>query len=494
MDAIAAGYWSPQWTTHFCGGLGEPYFGYYQPGLFYAVAAFGSVLPVTKAIAAAVWAYAVLGYAGTFALVRARFGTTAGVLAGTMLLATRYVRSDLYVRGDLSEFAGMMTLAATLAALVGWLERGGWSRWVGLAVGAALVVVTHPVAGLLGYALLGGTIVVWALAARSIERPLGATLALVAGVGLAAFYWMPLLLEWHYVSGNRAAAGPYAVSRNFVPLLAFFGLSTSPAHVQVAIGKSAVLLAGLATLVIAWRWRQLTAAHRRLVIVLWAIVIVSTLITTDLSEPLWVSLPLVGLVQFPWRAIMIQAIALSALAGCLPGVHRCLLVVGAIAVAWPLADFWRPRVVLYDHAETATDLEQLVVAPDAVHEWLPATARLIKPPRQWREPTITTGTVTGFERRTGSLRVRVDAPSLAVVTLPHYYFPIGWQATYAEHPVALRPAYDGLMTAWVLGRGVLEARFFTTPARRTGWLVSGATALLVAAGVVGWRRRRAVPG
>jgi hypothetical protein len=86
MDALAAGYWSPQWATHFRGGLGSPYFGYYQPGFFYVVAAFGSVLPLMTALAAAVWTFALVGYGGVFALIRGRFGTASGVLAGTMLL------------------------------------------------------------------------------------------------------------------------------------------------------------------------------------------------------------------------------------------------------------------------------------------------------------------------------------------------------------------------------------------------------------------------
>ena len=486
MDALAAGYWSPQWATHFRGGLGGPYFGYYQPGFFYAVAAAGSVLPLMTALAAAVWAYALVGWGGIFVLVRDRFGTAAGMLAATAFLGATWVHTEIYKRGDLSEFAGMTVLAATLAALVGFLEDGGRWRWVALAVGAGVVVVCHPVAGLLGYATLAGTIVVWAMSARSVPRPLGAALALVAGVGLAAFYWMPILLEWHHARGAYATMGAYSVTKHFVRPLAFVGLAKS--RVPVAFGWTAASLTCLATVVLAWRWRQLAACQRRLATVLWALAVVSTILATELSRPVWTTLPLVGLVQFPWRTLLVQAIALSALAGCLPGVPRGLLVVGAVALAFSLAGSPGERVKRFDHVETAAELERLMVKPDAVGEWLPATARPIDTPP---EPTITMGTIDQFERRTGYLRARVDATGPAVVTLPHYWFAVGWDATFFGRYIRLSPGPDGLMTARLLGKGVLEARFRTTPARRAGLVVSGATAVLLVAGALFWKRRRA---
>ena len=60
-DCLASGYWFPQWCTDFRGGLGSPYFSYYQPGFFY-VAALGSLLvsPV-RALGVAIWVFSLLG-------------------------------------------------------------------------------------------------------------------------------------------------------------------------------------------------------------------------------------------------------------------------------------------------------------------------------------------------------------------------------------------------------------------------------------------------
>ena len=109
-DVLASGHPFPQWASDFRQGLGSPYFGYYQPGFFYAASAFATVLSPAAAIGAALWCFAVLGYAGVFRLVRDRFGALAGTLAGTALLLGPYPRSDLYARGDFSEYAGMLLL------------------------------------------------------------------------------------------------------------------------------------------------------------------------------------------------------------------------------------------------------------------------------------------------------------------------------------------------------------------------------------------------
>jgi hypothetical protein len=487
-DAIRAGYWSPQWATHFRGGLGGPYFGYYQPGFFYVVAAFMSVAPVLIALALGVWVFACVGYAGTFLLVRNAFGAACGALAGTMLLLATHVRNDLYERGDLSEFAGMMMLAPALAALVGWLERGGRRRWTALAVGAGACVVLHPAAGLLGYAMLGGTLIVWGLATRNVARPLVAAGALVAGAGIVAFYWMPLLLEWRYVRGG-VASGPYSVTRHFVSPWALLSANESARLIRPALGATTLALTSIAIGLLAFRRSTLAPDQRRLALVLVVLVATSTVMVMEVSKPIWMTLPLIGLVQFPWRVLTVQAVALAGLAGCLPAVPRILPVVAAAVAVWPLASFAPINVRPDPYVDSAAALETLFVAPDVVDEWLPKTARPMGPSPQWREPTISAGVVDEFERSTGYLRVRVDAHGMATVTLPHYYFPLGWQATLSGHPLQLRPSKDGLMSAFVLGRGVIEARYFTTPARRAGLVVSGIFLLVTCGlGLVPWKR------
>jgi predicted aminopeptidase len=495
IDALAAGYWSPQWATHFRAGLGSPYFGYYQPGFFYVVAAFASVLPVFRALAATVWTFAFLGYAGVFSLVRGRFGTGPAMLAGTMLLLAAYVRSDLYVRGDLSEYAGTMMLAAALAALVGWLEDGGRWRWTALALSAGATVVLHPVAGLVGYATLGLTLLVWAIATRSLRRPIGAGMALVAGVGLSAFYWLPLWLEWDAVQGDNPRV--FDVLKFFVPPSTFVVGDPGFRQLKTGLGAPALSLPLVASALLAWRWRELEPAQRRLAATCWVLGAVSTVMMTSVSSPIWASSALLGLVQFPWRLLLVQSIALAALAGCLPrvpvAVPIAVAAVAAVLAAPRLAETPYP-VWDYQHFATAPEIEQRLFKPDAANEWMPVGARPLAPAAPRPQARADGGFVTDFERCTGHLSARVIRKgATAIVTLPHYAFPLGWHATIAGEPIPIEGDPNGFMVLRVSRNGRLDVRYTTTPARRAGLWMGAATLAVLAAGLaLGGRRHAAV--
>jgi predicted aminopeptidase len=492
-DALAHGHWSPQWVTYFRGGLGSPYFGYYQPGFFYVAALLATRLPVMTAIAAAVWTFAFVGYAGVFSLVRGRFGVASGVLAGTMLLVATYVRSELYRRGDLSEFAGMMTIAATLAVLVGWLEDGGRWRWAALALGAGAVVVLHPVAGLAGYATFGTAIAVWTLATRAWSRALAAAAALAVGIGLATFYWLPLWLEWSFVQGENATKG-YRVVDAFLSPLVLLGLAPEHPFLPRALGLPTLSLVAVACGITAWRWRAIAPPQRRLFAVLAVLAVGSTVMMASVSSIVWESVPLLALVQFPWRLLMVHTVALAAITGCIVSVPRAVPLVVAALVAWPLVGLRPVPMIRFTPCTKVQQLQAQNFAPDSADEWLPTGAQRLVPHGAWHIPTITgPGTVAELDRTTDSVHAKIATDAPAVVTLPHYYFPAGWYATLDGEPVPIGRDARGLITVSVPRGGFLEVRFTMTPARRTGLVVSAATLALLVLGVaLGGRRRLAV--
>ena len=68
------------------------------------------------------------------------------------------------------------------------------------------------------------------------------------------------------------------------------------------------------------------------------------------------------------------------------------------------------------------------------------------------------------------------------MTLPHYFFPLGWQARVAgaDRGVRLEPSRQGLMRVGVPPgiEGDVEVRFTMTPMRRLGWIVTALSATL----------------
>ncbi len=484
LDLLRAGYLFPTWAVDFRGGLGSPYFGYYEPGFFYVTSAFAAVLPLPLALAAATYALVLVGYGGMAALVQPRFGAAAAALAGTTLLVSPYVRTDIYGRGDFPELMGMMLLPAALAATSAWLDRGRAASWYGLAVVAAALICAHPVTGLLGYgactAVVGSAMVVGC----DRRRAVAVFGALVAGVGLAAFYLAPIALEWNLVEGGRLTINSSDFRLHFVDLSELLGFRVREGFVLLrpALGPVVLGLAGLGAVLSLWRWTALTTDGRRLVVSALVLVAGTAWLTNPSARPVWEAIPLLAFLQFPWRFLVVLTVALAAVAGCIPRGAPIVMLLGIVLHAATIGSFEpfaRAQHLL--HPASARGLTAEFVAPDVADEWLPRGAAALRPPHVPTAATCSEGcTVDDVSRDAGRLsaRVRTDHPS--EVVLPHYWFPVGWTATLDGSPVPIDRTSAGLMRIAVPTGGALEVVFGTTPARRLGVAVSAATLVVLA--------------
>jgi len=494
QDLLRAGYLFPHWAVDFRGGLGSPYFGYYQPGFFYLASLFAFVLPMPAALATTLWSLTLAGYGGVLALVRARFGVVAGMFAGTAFLLAPYVHTELTWRGDFSEAMGMMLLPATMHWLTAWLDGGGRGYWRALAAGAAGSIVSHPVAGLFGYGALVVVTACWVAMGCDRRRAAAALGALGVGVGLAAFYLVPIALDWHLVQGDLLTKHLSEQPLQFVELRELFAprARSSRWPVPVALGLPAMLLAALAVATAAWRWQRRTPAQRRFVVAMLVLASGTVWLLHPSSRVLWEAVPLLRMAQFPWRALFVLTPVLAIVGGCLVEGRRTLAAIGLVLYAAstyaygpaPVRHWW-------PHPADARAIASGFVAPDAANEWLPKGAMLMKGPTLRTAPTCAgICRVEDFERTTARLQARITTAGRAEVVLPHYYFPVGWTATLDGVEVPLERTAEGLMRVVVEKSGRLDVRFGTTPARRLGVTVSAAVLGLLVLGAV-MRRRRA---
>ena len=504
QDLLRAGYLFPQWASDFRGGLGSPYFGYYQPGFFYVASTLACIVSVPLALALTLWGFALVGYGGMLALVRARFGVAAGTLAATVYLLSAYAYGDLHLRGDLSEFAGMMLLAPALHCLTAWLDGGSARYWRATAACGAALVLAHPVAGLLGYGAMASVIVCWVASGADRRRAAGAVGALVAGVGLAGFYLVPLLLEWRFVAGDRVATATADVRLAFVELGDLFSLGARagmwPAFVEriVPLDRVQVALAWVAIGTSLWRWRHRTTAQRRLVGALLVIAAWTTWLMHPTSRVLWDAVPLLRFVQFPWRALLVLTTALAAITGCLVEGRQVVALAGIALCAWSVHGLQPLPVRRWNHPPTARAMTETFVAPDIADEWLPRGALGLRGEQVPTAPACDGSVcrIVSFERGTARLETRIMMIGVARVVLPHYYFPVGWTATFEGKPVVLEPTSEGLMRVTIdhplpVAEGRLDVRFHITPARRLGVMLTLAMVCALVCGAA-WRRRRDV--
>jgi len=504
-DCLEAGYLFPQWCTHFRGGLGSPYFAYYQPGCFYAASLVPDWIGPVQAMGWVVFAFALLGYMATDRLVAARAGGACGAMAGSVLLLSVYPATEIYVRGDLSELAAMMVLPGAALGLDRWLNRGAARDAVLLAVAGGGLIVLHPAVALVGYAALTSLIAAYALVTRRWYDTAMGLAALATGVGLAAFYWIPLAAEWHFVDAQHAFDGHYHFSRHFVsPLQLLWPIYDRQTAIPFTLGPVVPGLVVANCLGYLFLRRRKRDWQTGLFIAAVLVTIAGMWFMSPASAGVWQHIKLLEKIQFPWRLLTLVSVASAIACGLLPPVFSprtrgqiAFVVVAAMCLASVRYTHVDKRVPL-NVPDDAASLAQVFYAPDLRNEWLPrgADAGLNAPTSE-----LITGPsceAWGFKRTQGHLRCELRTTDETFVVLPHYFFRAGWQATLDGRPIAHSRDPQGRLRVDLSdgAAGVLDVRFSMTPMKRVGVATSAWSliACLPALCIVTIRRRAAKGG
>ena len=266
-DCLWAGYLSPQWCSNFRCGLGQPFFNYYQPGFFYVASLIASsLMSDVKVLGVAVWIFSLIGYLGLLVLGCRFFGLIGGVFSGSMLLLSVYSGTELYVRGDLTEYGAMMLFAPLLCAVSFGLEQPSRLTWMATALLGGAMVSLHPCIALVGYGVLVIGAFAHSLTARQCRNTCAVITALGAGGCAAAFYWVPIVLEWKYVNPDSAFAGFFHYSNNFISPSSLYSDYSRKARVPFTLGVFTLLVLAFNTVWLCRVWRKLKLTQRRVVL------------------------------------------------------------------------------------------------------------------------------------------------------------------------------------------------------------------------------------
>lgn len=485
-DCLWTGYLFPQWCTHFRGGLGAPFFNYYQPGFFYIAALMPSALPVAQQMGLALFAFSIVGYLGMYSLIARRFGTSAGTLAGTVLLTAPYIHTELYLRGDFSEYAAMMLVPIALSAFLQFFERPSRRSGVIGAVSLAAIVMTHPAIALTFYGLLTLALLGVTALTRNIRGMIRGVALLGFGVGLSAVYWLPVFLESQYSSVERMWDGQifegyYHYSRHFLSLSGLVDRSVTKTPIPVKLGLIQTLVAGAGLVVCVGGWKRFKFDQRHVVGLCVLTLTVSLFLMTRQSVWLWDHLPLLGRIQFPWRLLSLVSVSMAGLAGvtvsAFPGAKiRPLVVLGLCGfLLWPAVYRTNPKPTWYQEPRSANEIAEHFFAPDLADEWLPRDARSFQISSEQRQPkSHPPATISDYRSQQGALSCQLRTTMKSSVVLPHYFFPVGFTATLNGDPVAIQRSSLGLMRVEVPAgfSGTLRVVWSTTPAKRAGVVVS----------------------
>jgi hypothetical protein len=535
--AFRAGDWLPSWTPWWYHGHGSPLFHYYAPLPFYLTELFllaGASL--ARALQATLFSAWLASGLALYLLARDALSRPAACAAAVLYLLAPYHLVDMLVRHALGEHLSFAWLPLAVWGVAGGVRHGGRLRFAlgALAVGA--LPLTHNVTALVALPLVIAWSVFEAARARSAAGLARAAAAVLLGLALSAFFWLPALAELGQVPAReRLTSGYYAFETHFVaprqlwqPGWGFGGSVAGEGDgLSFQIGLVHLALLALALAAIARGLRR--EGGRRLdtsaasTLAAFAVFAAAAWMTTAASRLVWAALPPLALLQFPWRFLAFAAFGASlaagfAIDGLIParrGAFRGLAAAAAIASAvLAYAPYTQPRFAVYDRAH-----EEIVAAPYAEaqtllhgaaryqdacgratlaalvasgqggasrHEYVPAAVNRLptRVPAQ-RADLLAGGRIERAETLAPNHERFTLAPGAGGELRFHqFYFP-GWRATIDGEtaPLTVEPASGLIRVALPAGARVVELEFGSTPLRRAaaaGSLVAVAALLLVA--------------
>lgn len=565
-EAIRDGALWPRWAMHHNAGYGYPTFIVQAPLAFYAAEFFILLgFGITTAVKLTWAAGFLIGGWGMYRLIGywllgigdrdAQAANTQypipitqyhpALLAALLYIFIPYHLLDMYVRAALAETTLMAWFPWVILAFERLIVRGagpGWQKRLLLAALAyAGVILTHVIALIAFTPLLVAFILfrLWSVRTPNTQSPISNTpfaplllsaAAGLCGILLSAIFLLPLLAEGPLLDQSVYTDNTYSYARHWVQFSQFFdpfwgyGFSDDPVGANDGMGfqvGAVALLLALASGYGLWKARSRRDRGWQLEAFLLLISGAIFFFVTPAAEAVWQLLPMVEVIQFPWRLLALSSFTISALGGLaaarllgsLPvdepaeesvvagGVALALLVVlGSVAYARPGG--WEPVEAWREDGRAVYQFEQQHPDMLGYTSWVeqPFTQSALTPKyaaadfsndRLERLGILSgDGAVLYHYSRGHSFGGEVEMASPGVVQIRVYYFP-GWQVRLDGRPVAHRLSPpDGLMEVDVpAGRHRIDMRMGSTPVRSAGIVISAATLLLLL-GLVAWGQRR----
>lgn len=461
-NALRDGHFPPRWAKRLNYGLGQPTFtfSYVLP---YVITSGIMVTGLSSLVAFKLVMSLSFPLAAFFAYLwlSRRFGTWPGIAGGIIYALAPYHFANVYVRGAIGE-----TVAATLLPLSFYcLDLLGGKKdkhsLAAAAIAIAAVVLSHPFYGLIFS-------VVWLAYGLINKWPKQATIAVVWGYLLCAFYIIPAYAYKNMTHLDRIE--DYLVEkRGFVSLdkliyspWGFAAVSESdkdPMSVQVGAG-AVVMLLGAA---IVYRKQKDKTAGMFLVIFAAAVIMM-----LPVSLPIWKAVTPLRALQFPWRLLFVVNISAAFCTGYFLSrvKNKALMSAGLIVLTVILSrDFW--SVNRYYPENDLTDMRKAIGYPGTLTLLLEETPK-------WHTIKQESNPYTFFNVQSGTAGVKnlvwktnyhkfeVEAESAAIINDKTHYWP-GWNVFVDGRKLELIDPYSNLSQGTLAfevpaGKHIIESR------------------------------------
>lgn len=450
-----------RWVPDMGYGFGYPLFNFYPPLPFYVGQMF-YFSGVNFLIAAKILFILGLIFSGIFAYLLGKkiWGVLGGLIVAALYLYAPYHALDVYVRGALNEFWGLVLFPAVFWAIYEIIDVGrpanqNHSKSINspfcdnsgvilLALFTGLLFLSHNLMAV----FIAPAAVVWSLFLIWYKKkPFKIIKQLIVGVawgiGLAAFFTLPVILEKNSVHIETMFIGYFNYLAHFATFGQMFlsrywgyGASTwGPEDgMPFPIGQVHWILGLITTIVFVGIWFKKKGKESLMVVLFFILFLGYSFLAHERSSFIWTRLPILANAQFPWRFLAMGTFFVSLIGGGIisliknkkVAVFVSLVVIG-LAIGFNVG-FFKPEKILQ-----TTDAEKLFSAKgwnklqtDAIFDYLPKSAKFPPAGKAPDEPWFQDGRgeIANYKKGTNWQKFDVNVTSeTAFIRLPLYYYP-----------------------------------------------------------------------
>lgn len=446
MDKCLSDFQIPcRWVPDAGYGYGYPQFNYYPPSVYYV----GAILHrVGFQYIDAVKILFIAGYIASalamFILIDSLSGKWPAFISSILYTYVPYKAVEVYVRGAMSEFWALTFFPLILWAIYMLVKTNHKKYFIFFSISLALLLTTHNLMAL----IFAPIALIWAVFWLMADLPAGRQekrydswlkvfLSGLLGIGLAAFFTLPVILEKQFVHVESMLGGYFDYRAHFVSLYKLFIsrewgygssgfpnelLNLSVGLVQWVVGIGAGVLA-----IINYK------SDKRFSVLTFLIFIFSLLTVFMIhmkSSFIWALLPPLWYLQFPWRYLALGIFLLSILGGlAIHLIGKFKYVIGVIIIILAIifnVNFFVPKEWLNitdsDKFSGVSWQKQMTIS---IFDYLPIYAELPPINEAPKIPEILDGKAVivdykkGSDFQIGKIVVLEDA----VIRLPLFDFP-----------------------------------------------------------------------
>lgn len=442
MDkAVKDGQFPVRWAPDL--RYGEPLFNFYAP-LPYYVASLIHTLNISFIDTAKI--LLALGFLlsgiAIFFLSREFFGNIGGLVSAVLYIYAPYHSVDVYVRGALSESLALIFFPVIFLVSLKLIQKPTLNKMLLLSLCLAGLFYTHNIMTILFSPFLLGWVIFLLWQNQDRNKNLAAVRYFIfsglLGLGLAASFLLPALLEKNFTQADGMIRGYYDYRNHFVAFSQFFstfwgygasgwGLEDDMSF-QVGLSHFAALFLSLIVAIL----NKKNSKIFFLILFLGLEFLFSLFIQHNKSTPIWTSIPILAFTQFPWRFLGISIFLLSFAGGSvgiyLKKYYSLAILVITVAVIMANINYFQPKF----YKLTATDasfisLPAMFNGDNLPKDYLPIWVKSIAD-EKLTSPQAISGQiqVEDYKKKGTSVTFKLKVNKDADIEVPVTYFP-GWK-------------------------------------------------------------------